>query len=176
MKRLRSMTAFLQPVDILDIIPVPTANANIAIFNHCLLLQIKGLGVSQNKVQCQKGISLPEFMNLYGTEEQCFNALFQWRWPDGFICPKCGGEKSCQLRTRKLQQCNTCHHQTSLSAGTIFESTKLPLTRWFLGLYFITQDKKGISALALMRRLGISYKAAWRMKQKLMRHDGTRTK
>ena len=124
--------------------------------------------MSQNKVQFQKGISLPEFMNLYGTEEQCFNALFQWRWPDGFICPKCGGNKGCQLSTRKLQQCNTCHHQTSLTAGTIFESTKLPLTQWFLGLYFITQDKKGISALELMRRLGISYKAAWRMKQKLM--------
>ena len=124
--------------------------------------------MSQNKVQFQKGVSLPEFMGLYGTEEQCFNALFEWRWPDGFICPKCGGKKRCQLSERKLQQCNACHHQTSVTAGTIFESTKLPLTKWFLGLYFITQDKKGISALELMRRLGISYKAAWRMKQKLM--------
>lgn len=124
--------------------------------------------MAQNKVQFQKGVSLPEFMSLYGTEKQCFNALFQWCWPDGFICPKCSGKKSCQLSTRQLQQCNACHHQTSLTAGTIFESTKLPLTTWFLGLYFITQDKKGISALELMRRLGVSYKAAWRMKQKLM--------
>ena len=105
--------------------------------------------MSQNKVQFQKGVSLPEFMGLYGTEEQCFNALFEWRWPDGFICPKCGGKKRCQLNERKLQQCNACHHQTSVTAGTIFESTKLPLTKWFLGLYFITQDKKGISALEL---------------------------
>lgn len=124
--------------------------------------------MAQNNVQVQKGISLPDFMKRYGTEEQCFNALFKWRWPDGFVCSECSCTKSCQLSARKLQQCNRCHHQTSITAGTIFASTKLPLITWFLGIYFITQDKKGISSLELMRRLGISYKAAWRMKQKLM--------
>lgn len=124
--------------------------------------------MAQNKVQFQKGMSLIDFISLYGTEEQCFNALFDWRWPAGFICPECGCRKSCQLNTRKLQQCNRCHHQVSITAGTIFASTKLPLATWFLGIYFITQDKKGVSALALKRRLGISYKAAWRMKQKVM--------
>ena len=92
-------------------------------------------------------------MRLYGTQDKCFNTLFHWRWPDGFISPKSGGKKACQLSTRKLQQCHACHHQTSLTAGTVFESTKLPLTTWFLGLYFITQDKKDISALELMRHL-----------------------
>lgn len=124
--------------------------------------------MAQNKVQFQKGISLPDFIQRYGTEEQCFNALFTWRWPQGFICPRCGGRKSCQLTTRKLLQCQSCHHQTSITANTIFSHTHLPLATWFLGIYFITQGKKGISALALMRQLGISYKAAWRMKQKLM--------
>lgn len=124
--------------------------------------------MAQNKVQFQKGMSLPQFMDLYGTEEQCFEALFDWRWPNGYYCPECGGTESCRLTTRKLQQCNRCHHQTSITAGTIFQATKLPLRTWFLGMYFITQDKKGISALELMRRLGIGYKSAWRMKQKLM--------
>jgi len=124
--------------------------------------------MAQNKVQFQKGISLSEFLKDYGTEEQCFNALTGWRWPDGFRCSLCNHEKYCQLNSRKLYQCNHCHHQTSVTAGTIFESTKLPLTTWFQGIYFITQDKKGISALALRRHLGISYNAAWRMKQKLM--------
>ena len=124
--------------------------------------------MAQNKVQFQKGMSLPEFLALYATEEQCFDALFKWRWPEGFQCPECGCTKSCRLTTRKLQQCNQCHHQTSMTAGTIFQATKLPLNTWFLGMYFITQDKKGISSLELMRRLGISYKAAWRMKHKLM--------
>ncbi len=124
--------------------------------------------MAQNKVQFQKGVSLPDFMKLYGTEELCFKALFDWRWPEGFVCQECGSRKHCQLTARKLQQCNACHHQTSITAGTIFASTKLPLTTWFLGLYFVTQNKKGISALELKRKLGISYPAAWRMKQKLM--------
>lgn len=124
--------------------------------------------MARNKVQFQKGISLGEFLKDYGTEVQCFSALYQWRWPDGFHCPLCNHNKFCQLKSRKLYQCNRCHHQTSVTAGTIFESSKLPLTLWFQGIYFITQDKKGISALALHRHLGISYNAAWRMKQKLM--------
>ena len=124
--------------------------------------------MAKNKVQFQKGVSLPDYLKLYGTEDQCFDALFEWRWPEGFVCPNCGHKKSCQLKGRKLQQCNQCHHQASITAGTIFHSTKLPLTTWFLGLYFIVQDKKGISSLELKRCLGISYHAAWRMKQKFM--------
>ena len=78
---------------------------------------------------------------------------------------------------RKLQQCNRCHYQMSITTRTIFASTKLPLKTWFLGLYFMTQSKKGVSALSLKRNLGISYPAAWRMKQKIMqvmmeREDG----
>lgn len=124
--------------------------------------------MARNKVQFQKGISLNEFLRNYGTEDQCFDALLAWRWPQGFQCPHCGHDQSCQLTTRKLQQCNHCHRQTSVTAGTIFESTKLPLTIWFQALYLITQDKKGISAMKLHRQLGISYNAAWRLKHKLM--------
>ncbi len=124
--------------------------------------------MARNQVQFQKGVSLNEFISQYGTEEQCFDALYSWRWPDGFRCPTCNHDKCCQLNHRKLQQCNRCHQQTSLTAGTIFESTKLPLTLWFQGIYLITQDKKGVSAMQLHRQLGISYNAAWRMKQKLM--------
>ncbi len=124
--------------------------------------------MARNKVQFQKGLSLNEFLSQYGSEEQCFDALYAWRWPNGFRCPVCGHDRHCQLTSRKLQQCNRCHHQTSLTAGTIFESTKLPLTIWFQGLYLITQGKKGISAMQLHRQLGISYNAAWRMKHKLM--------
>ncbi|MDB4222349.1 IS1595 family transposase [Granulosicoccus sp.] len=124
--------------------------------------------MARNKVQFQKGVSLTEFLSQYGTEEQCFNALYTWRWPEGFVCPNCNHDKCCQLTSRKLQQCNRCHQQTSLTVGTIFESTKLPLTLWFQGIYLITQDKKGVSAMQLHRQLGISYNAAWPMKHKLM--------
>ncbi len=122
----------------------------------------------RNAVQFQKGPSLTDFFKDYGTEQQCYDALFSWRWSDGFQCPKCGHNQCCELNTRKLQQCHRCHHQISVIAGTIFESTKLPLTTWFLGMYLITQTKKGISAMQLHRQLGISYNAAWRMKHKLM--------
>ena len=124
--------------------------------------------MARNPVQFQKGISLNAFLSLYGTEDQCFDALYQWRWPNGFVCPHCGHDRCCQLNSRKLQQCNRCHRQTSITAGTIFDSTKLPLTVWFQAIYLMTQDKKGVSAMKLHRHLGISYNAAWRIRHKLM--------
>ena len=122
----------------------------------------------RNKVQFQRGLSLNEFIKTYGSEARCFDALYAWRWPNGYQCPYCGHDKGCQLKTRKLQQCNRCHHQTSITAGTLFESTRLPLAIWFQAIYLISQDKKGVSAMELHRHLGISYHAAWRMKHKLM--------
>ena len=124
--------------------------------------------MARNRVQWQKGLSLNQFLSRYGTEEQCFDALYRWRWPHGFVCPHCGHDRGCQLTTRKLQQCHRCHRQTSITAGTIFDSTKLALTVWFQAMYFITQDKKGISAMKLHRHLGISYNTAWRLRHKLM--------
>lgn len=124
--------------------------------------------MARNKIQFQKGMSLKVFLENYSTEAQCATALYAWRWPEGFKCPLCGHDKSCQIALRSMRQCNRCHHQTSLIAGTIFQSTKLPLTVWFQAIYFITQEKKGISAMELHRLLGISYNAAWRVKQKLM--------
>jgi transposase-like protein len=124
--------------------------------------------MARNQVQFQKGISLPQFLHDYGTEQQCRHALFRLRWPDGFVCPDCGHTGYCEISERKVFQCHRCHHQTSLTSGTIFAYTKLPLTTWFLGMYLLTQSKTGISVLALKRQLGIGYNAAWRMKHKLM--------
>ncbi len=122
----------------------------------------------KNKVQFQKGYSFLEFMENYGTEEKCRQALFDWRWPEGYICPDCGGKSYCTLKSRSLYQCNHCHHQHSLTSGTIFASTKLPLRTWFLAIHLLTQAKTGLSALALRRQLGVSYNTAWSMKQKIM--------
>ena len=116
--------------------------------------------MARNPVQLQKGISLSEFLKLYGTEDQCFDALYRWRWPKGFQCPHCGHDRACQLTNRKLQQCHRCRRQTSVTAGTIFDSTKLALTVWFQAIYLMTQDKRGVSAMKLHRHLGISYNAA----------------
>ena len=122
----------------------------------------------KKKIQFQQGYSLPEFFADYGTEEQCEQALFSLRWPKGFICPGCHSTHYCQLKCRKLFQCHSCHRQTSLTSGTIFAGTKLPLCKWFLAMHLLTQCKNGLSALALKREIGVSYNTAWSMKHKIM--------
>ena len=126
--------------------------------------------MAMNRVQFQKGLSLPDFLQRFGTEEQCAAALETARWPDGFHCPQCGGTQHSVLKSgsRKTFQCSYCRHQTSLIAGTLFQGTRLPLTTWFLALYLISQAKTGLSALALKRQLGVSYPTAWRIHHKLM--------
>ena len=123
--------------------------------------------MAKNKVQFQKGLSLGAFLSMYGTEQQCYEALFHIRWPQGYICPDCGSRGSCYLESRKVYQCNRCHRQRSVISNTIFSSTKLPLKIWFLAIYFITQSKDGISSLRLARTLGISANSALRIKHKL---------
>lgn len=122
----------------------------------------------KNTIQFQKGLSFPEFLRLYGLEEQCREAVFDFKWPNGFRCPDCGYDKYCEIKSRKCLQCNRCHHQTSLLVGTIFEQTNLPLTVWFLAIYLISQAKSAISTMSLFRKLGVSYNTAWHIKQKLM--------
>ena len=101
--------------------------------------------MARNSVQFQKGLSEDGFLQLYGTEGKCRAILFSWRWPEGFVCPPCGGMRYCEVAQegRTLYQCNACRTQTSLIAGTIFASTKLPLTVWFRAMYLITQSKQG---------------------------------
>jgi hypothetical protein len=124
--------------------------------------------MSINKVKFQKGLSLPEFYANYGTEEQCFQVAFRLKWPRGFVCPACGNSTYCRVHKKRVLQCNGCHSQTSVTARTIFHSSNLPLSKWFLSIYLITQEKNGISALELSRQIGFSYKSAWRLKHKLM--------
>jgi hypothetical protein len=126
--------------------------------------------MAMNRIQFQPGMSMAEFFKLFGTEPLCAAALESARWPDGFRCPCCGGSAHCLLHTdgHKVFQCNACRHQVSLIAGTIFQSTKLPLTTWFLAIYLISQAKTGLSALSLKRQLGVSYPTAWLVHHKLM--------
>jgi hypothetical protein len=123
-----------------------------------------------NRVQFQPGMSLREFQARFGTEQQCRQALHEARWPYGFRCPSCeGAEHSLfERHGRTYWQCSGCRTQTSLTAGTLFDASKLPLTVWFLGMYLLTQTKTGMSALELHRHLGVSYRTAWLVKHKLM--------
>ena len=126
--------------------------------------------MTMNRVQFQPGLSMAEFMNGYGSDEQCEAALIESRWPSGFVCPACGcsGSSSFRRESRLYFQCTGCHRQCSVISGTIFEATKLGLSRWFLAMHLLTQSKNNVAALELMRHLGVCYKTAWLMKHKLM--------
>src|SRR3954452_16169216 len=91
------------------------------------------------------------------------------RWREGLACPACCHRGFCRLKTRKLFQCNRCKKQVRLTAGTVFQDTKLPLTVWFQAIYHLTQSKGGVSSIELGRRLGVKRGTAWLMKHKLMR-------
>jgi hypothetical protein len=116
-----------------------------------------------------RGLSEPEFQAAYGTEEQCRAAVEELRWPTGFVCPICGGRQGTWLSTRPKIQCRSCRHQASPTAGTIFASTKLPLTSWFLAIRLISRAAEGITSVELGRRLGIKQTNAWTLKQKVLR-------
>jgi transposase-like protein len=123
-----------------------------------------------NRVQFQAGMSWNTFVQRYGTEVQCEAALEALRWPNGFVCRRCGHSAHSRFRrgTHPLWQCATCRHQSSLRAGTLFESSKLPLRTWWMAIFLITQAKNNIAALELKRQLGVCYRSAWLVKHKLM--------
>lgn len=125
--------------------------------------------MTPNKLQFQPGLSLSSFLKDYGTEAQCEAALEKSRWPRGYICPACESRSHCIVRHGKVKtfQCNRCHTQVTLTSGTIFHATKLPLVRWFQAMYFMTQTKNNVSALELKRLIGVCYRTAWRVKHKL---------
>jgi len=126
--------------------------------------------MAMNRVQFQRGLSMAEFLDRYGAEDKCEAALMASRWPEGFRCPRCGGaEHTVFLHDgRRYWLCGVCRYQCSLISGTVFESSKLSLTRWFLAMHLLTQAKNNVSALELKRHLGVCYKSAWLMKHKLM--------
>jgi len=113
-------------------------------------------------------MNLVEFTERFGTEGKCREYLYLARWPEGFICPKCGVKNEpFQITSRNKYQCKHCTHQASVTAGTIMDKTKTPLNKWFLAIYLMSTDKRGCSALRLKRELGIAYDTAWTMTHKI---------
>lgn len=123
-----------------------------------------------NRIQLQAGLSLPLFLEQFGTETQCEAALEKARWPEGFRCPHCGEGRHYVLRKRgrKTFQCRSCRVQTSLIAGTLFQGPHRALTLWFLAIDLISEAQTGLPALAPKRHLGVSYLTAWLIQHKLM--------
>lgn len=114
--------------------------------------------------------NLVEFEQQFSSEEACRRYLASARWPEGFICPRCGVHRSWNIVPQELQECAGCGAQISVTAGTIFQDTKKPLRLWFRAMWHITSQKYGANALGLQRTLGLgSYRTAWAWLQKLRR-------
>ena len=96
-------------------------------------------------------ISMLEWQQRYGKEAACAATLAKIRWPQGFICPKCGNNSAWFITTRKIYQCSKCRHQVSITADTLFHSTNLPLVKWFWAIYFCCSRQRGNFRLATLQ-------------------------
>lgn len=113
--------------------------------------------------------SLAEFEEQFGTPQQCWQYLFELRWPLGFACPRCDRRRYWR-RKSGLLVCAACGFQASVTAGTVFQDTHKPLSTWFRAMWWVTSQKNGASALGLQRVLGLgSYRTAWAWLHKLRR-------
>ena len=126
--------------------------------------------------------SIFEHFKRFNTEERCIAHFEQIRWPGGLECPHCKGHRISKFKAdgktgkeRQLYECMDCSYQYTVTVGTIFHDSHLPLTKWFLAIYLICSSKKGISAAQLQRELELgSYKSAWYMAHRIrvaMRDD-----
>ncbi len=108
-----------------------------------------------------------EFQAWFGTYDDCLDYLKSLRWPAGFVCERCGHVGGWRLGDRRFE-CAGCHARTSVTAGTIFDKTRTPVTVWFTACWIFASGKDGISALSVQRTLEIgSYQTAWAMLHRL---------
>ena len=115
-----------------------------------------------------------EFQDRFRTETDCLETLRKLRWPQGFICPNCQHDDGYFLAERALMQCVNCRHQASVTAGTLFHGTKIPLRNWFWMIYMVAHDKGGASSSRIAQQLGMYQKTVWHILHKIREAMGNR--
>ena len=122
----------------------------------------------------KKQPSIFEIVSKFSTEEQCIAHFEHIRWPNGLRCLRCGSERVMKFdshgktgKVRHLYECVDCRYQYSVTTGSIFHDSHLPLTKWFLAIYWICTAKKGVSAKFLQGQLKTSYETAWYMAHRI---------
>lgn len=120
-----------------------------------------------------------QFLDWFSDEESCLSYLERLRWPQGFVCPRCREKGEPFRASRGRLMCRQCRHQSTVTAGTLFDKTRTPLRTWFAAVWYVTNQKHGVSALGLQRVLGVgSYQTAWtmlhRLRRAMVRQDRTR--
>lgn len=112
-------------------------------------------------------MTLPALNVDFDTDAECRQALEELRWPDGVSCPRCESKSISRITTRKQFDCNGCRYRFSVTTGTIFNDSHLPLPKWFMAIFLMCESKKGISSMQLMRMLGVSKKTAWYLNHRI---------
>lgn len=130
--------------------------------------RLAAMKVPGGKPESYSSMSLVEFQRAFPDERACYEFLFRQFWPKGFSCPGCRGTQAWFLPSRTVFECGGCGRQISLTAGSLFHKSKVPLHLWFWMIFLLATDKKGCAALQAQRLLGLgSYKTAWFMAHKI---------
>jgi hypothetical protein len=110
-----------------------------------------------------------DFQKEFSTEERCRGYLEQQRWDGTPACPFCGSLNVCRFKNGKIFKCREkgCRQKFSVLVGTVYQNTKIPLTKWFLATYILTFHSKGISSLQLAKWLGVTVKTAWHLNHRV---------
>ncbi|MBM4069925.1 MAG: IS1595 family transposase [Planctomycetes bacterium] len=116
-----------------------------------------------------KPVSLIELAESYDTRDKCLDLLESLRWPHGPICPRCECPKVYSIKARRVHECSACKYHFSVTSGTILHDSRMPLTKWILGVALIANARKGVSACQLSRDLHLTYKSAWYLGHRIRR-------
>lgn len=116
-----------------------------------------------------ESLTLFEFHRQFPDDQTCFDYLAKLKWPEGFVCEKCGHNHSCKGKLDRTLQCTKCGYQATPTSNTLFHKVKFPILKAFYIVYFISTNKQGISSTELSRKLGLRQKTCWSFKQKVMK-------
>ena len=156
------------------VVTVMSRQAAIIPLTHNAISETISLGKTKRVLQMAEKLTFKAVLKW--TEEECREFLEPLRWPNGPVCPKCGDpdpyvinrKSETKNKVKRLYRCKGCKRQFSSTVGTIFEGSKIPLSKWLAALFLMTSSKKGVSAHQLFRLLDIgSYKSAWFMAHRI---------
>jgi transposase-like protein len=123
------------------------------------------------KEEAKASLTIREFLAQFSTDEACLEHLFNIRFGQGHICPKCAKKSNWfRFKAERAYACQWCGHHLHPTVGTPFEDSRTPLQLWFYAIYLFTTSRHGVPAKELERQLGVTYKTAWRMAHLIREH------
>lgn len=111
--------------------------------------------------------SIIDLFERFGSEEDCIRHVYELRTGDGWTCPKCGAASPSLLMSRRKIQCTRCSHQEAVTKGTAMEGSHIKLRKWFLAIYLVANDKRGVSACFLAHELRIQWNSAYYLLERI---------